>query len=214
MVEFRELKVDELPSIMALQQIIVDHLEDPRVLQPLSEAEFINILSGNGIMIGAFEHTQLVGFRALLKPDINEDEHLGVDVGTTDLARVLYQEVSVVHPSMRGRGLQQKMGAYIMAQVDTSLYDWVCATVMPFNIASIKDKLSQRLFIRALKLKYGGKLRYVFGKDMRQSEDEHFTECQSLAMADTEGQQKLLNEGFIGTSIKLVGDEWFVQYEK
>lgn len=212
--DFRKLSVAELPSILALQQVVVDDLEDKRVLQPLSEAEFLNILGGNGLMIGVYEGEQLVAFRALLKPDAAEDEHLGADVGTEDFTRVLYQEVSVVHPLMRGKGLQQKMGEFIMAQVDVSLYDWVCATVMPFNIASMKDKLAQGLFIRALKLKYGGKLRYVFGKDLRRAVAPAFAKCELITMADTEEQQALLAQGFVGTGIRLVDDEWFVQYKK
>lgn len=214
MLDFRTLSVDELSSILTLQQVVVDDLKDKRVLQPLSEAEFLNILGGNGLMIGVYEGSQLVAFRALLKPDPSEDEHLGADVGANDLTRVLYQEVSVVHPMMRGKGLQQKMGEYIMAQIDVSLYDWVCATVMPFNIASMKDKLAQGLFIRGLKLKYGGKLRYVFGKDLRSTNLHAFTERESVAMANTEEQQLLLAQGFVGTGMALVEDEWFVQYEK
>lgn len=214
MLDFRTLSEAELPVILALQQVVVDNLEDKRVLQPLSEVEFLNILGGNGLMIGVYEAGQLVAFRALLKPDVAEAEHLGEDVGAADFARVLYQEVSVVHPAMRGKGLQQQMGEFIMAQVDTSLYDWVCATVMPLNIASMKDKLAQGLFIRALKLKYGGKLRYVFGKDLRSAEATVFVERELIAMADTEGQQKLLVQGFVGTGMKLVENEWLVQYEK
>lgn len=214
MLDFRTLSVDELSSILTLQQVVVDDLKDKRVLQPLSEAEFLNILGGNGLMIGVYEGSQLVAFRALLKPDPSEDEHLGADVGANDLTRVLYQEVSVVHPMMRGKGLQQKMGEYIMAQIDVSLYDWVCATVMPFNIASMKDKLAQGLFIRGLKLKYGGKLRYVFAKDLRSTNLHAFTERESVAMANTEEQQLLLAQGFVGTGMALVEDEWFVQYEK
>ena len=211
--EFRQLTVADLSSIQALQQVVVEDLEDKGILQPLSTEEFLNILNGNGIMIGVYEDEELVAFRALLKPATNEDEHLGLDVGALDLARVMYQEVSVVHPNMRGKGLQQQMGKFIMAKVDTASYDWVCATVMPFNIASMKDKLGQGLFIRALKLKYGGKLRYVFGKDLHEV-GYAFSESQLIAMADTVGQQALLAQGYVGTSISYIEDEWFVQYER
>ena len=173
----------------------------------------VNILDGNGLIIGVFDSEQLVAFRALLKPDATEDEHLGADVSAADLTRVLYQEVSVVHPAMRGKGLQQQMGEFIMSQVDVTLYDWVCATVMPFNIASMKDKLAQGLWIRALKLKYGGKLRYVFGKDLR-SEAASFIASTLVRMAETEEQQKLLAQGYVGTDISLVENEWYVKYEK
>ena len=75
MLDFRTLSEAELPAILALQQVVVDDLEDKRVLQPLSEAEFLNIVSGNGLMIGVYEAGQLVAFRALLKPDTAEAEH-------------------------------------------------------------------------------------------------------------------------------------------
>lgn len=213
MVSFRKLSINDLQDIQSLQQIVVADLEDPRILQPLSEEEFTNILNGNGLMIGVYDDEQLVAFRALLKPDPLEDEHLGADVKATDFTRVLYQEVSVVHPRMRGMRLQQKMGAFIMEQIDMSAYDWVCATVMPFNIASMKDKLAQGLFIRALKLKYGGKLRYIFGKQLN-ADERRFSEQHIVAMADTEQQQALLQQGYIGTAVTLTDDVWYVQYEK
>lgn len=57
-----------------------------------------------------------------------------------------------------------------MQQVDLTKFNVVCATVMPGNIASLKDKFSQGMHVAALKLKYGGKLRYVFMKDLMREE--------------------------------------------
>ena len=44
---------------------------------------------------------------------------------------------------------------------ENSKYDYVCCTVAPFNIPSLKDKFSQGMEIAALKEKYGGSMRYV-----------------------------------------------------
>ena len=46
-------------------------------------------------------------------------------------------------------------------QKEDSKYDYVCCTVAPFNIPSLKDKFAQGMAIAALKEKYGGSLRYV-----------------------------------------------------
>lgn len=207
------LTVEDIYLIEQLQREVVDALDNKEILQPLSISELDYILRGNGLMIGVFDEDKLIACRALLTPESTEDEHLGLDVGARDLTRVLYQEVSIVHPAYRGRGLQQQMAQWVMAHVDRSAYDWVCATVMPYNIASLKDKFAQRMYVHALKLKYGGKLRYVFGKQL--GHDRVFTEDPvTVRMGDTVMQQQLLAEGYVGVEMRPAGDDWLVTYKK
>lgn len=204
-----------IPQLMVLQQDVVEALPNKAILQPLDEVELRNILQGNGLMIGVFVEGSLMAFRALLKPGMDE-EHLGIDVGlTTDaqLQQVLYQEISNVHPQFRGHGLQRTMADIIMQQVDTKEFSVICATVMPFNIASLKDKFSQGMHVAALKYKYGGKLRYVFAKFLNE-EVRNFESETELSMADTESQQTLLKEGYIGISMRQHESEWLVKYVK
>ena len=210
---YRTLTLEDLAAIEQIQIEVCSLLDDPNILQPLSRTELTNILNGNGVMLGIFKEGSLIAFRALLKPAVNEDEHLGVDVGASNLSRVLYQEISIVHPNYRGQNLQKRMAQYILEQVDLSEYDWMCATVMPYNIASLKDKFAQGMKIFALKLKYGGKLRYVFGKRLR-SEEEHYTEQVLVPMCDTEEQQRLITNGFIGVNMQFEHEDWYVKYVK
>ncbi len=209
----RLLTAEDLPIIQALQQEVVAALPDPAILQPLSKEELLSILQGNGIMLGVFEEEKLTAFRALLHPAPDEEEHLGKDVGATDLGRVLYQEISNVHPDYRGRGLQQQMATWIMSYVNEADYDWLCATVKPYNIASLKDKFAQGMHIYALKHKYGGKLRYVFGKNLP-VQPLHTAETVRVLMSDTEQQQQLIAQGYIGVSMQADGDDWTVTYVK
>lgn len=209
----RLLTTDDLAHIQTLQQDVVAALADKAILQPLTEDELLNILEGNGVMLGVFEQEQLIAFRALLRPFVEDEEHLGTDVGATELSRVLYQEISNVHPDYRGQGLQQKMANWIMQHVNPADYDWVCATVMPYNIASLKDKFAQGMHVYALKLKYGGKLRYVFGKQLNEART-FTTEPVAVHMGDTVVQQRLIEEGFVGVSMHAAGDDWFVMYQK
>ena len=213
MFTYRKLTESDLHIIQAVQADVCAALENPAILQPLSDEELLNILRGNGVMIGAFVSEQLVAFRALLKPQVDEDEHLGADVGATDFSRVLYQEISNVHPQFRGHGLQKLMAGWIMNEVDLANFDWICATVMPYNIASLKDKFAQGMYVYALKLKYGGKLRYVFGKDL-QGPREFTSTSIRIAMGDTEGQQQLLADGFVGVAMEQVDGDWIVEYRK
>lgn len=204
-----------IPQLMALQQEVVGALPDQAILQPLDEEELRFILQGNGIMIGVFVIGKLIAFRALLDPDI-DDEHLGYDIGLqteAELKKVLYQEISNVHPDYRGYGLQRTMADIIMQQVDVAKYHVVCATVMPGNIASMKDKFSQGMHVAALKLKYGGKLRYVFTKSLVEVE-RRWTEQQFVSMHDTNAQQQLLIQGYVGISMEKDGSDWLIQYVK
>lgn len=210
---YKLLTLTEIDAIEKLQQVVIDSLEDKAILQPLSHAELTNILADNGVMLGAFSGDELIACRALLKPDSSEEEHLGIDAKASDLTRVLYQEVSFVHPAYRGQGLQKKLGARIMDCVNSADFDVVCATVKPFNIASLKDKFSQGMHVVALKLKYGGKLRYIFSKNLHTninvSDDSVVVE-----MGDTEKQQGLLSQGYVGCDLQFVNEKWFVTYKR
>ncbi|MEF7496374.1 GNAT family N-acetyltransferase [Lysinibacillus sphaericus] len=209
-----ELTIQHLQQIEDLQVEVYEALADKSILQPLSTEEFEYILNGQGMMIGAYTGEKLIAFRALLNPPIDE-EHLGYDCGIpeNEFNRVLYQEISNVSPKYRGYGLQKTLATVVMSNIDVEKYDYVCSTVKPFNIPSLKDKFSQDLVIKGLKIKYVDKLRYIFYKDLRQ-ELPLLTEQQVINMGDTTAQQQLLKQGFIGTSMYEENNDWFVVYEK
>ncbi len=94
--EVTNLEEQHIEQILQLQQKVIHALPDKKVLQPLAKEEFLNILRGNGKMVGAWVKEQLIAFRALLVPPENDPEHLGLDAGVTDLSTVIYQEISNV----------------------------------------------------------------------------------------------------------------------
>ena len=209
-----QLDMEHLSVICELQQEVYESLPDQSVLQPLSTEEFEFILNGNGLMIGAYVGERLIGFRAVLNPPI-DDEHLGYDCGIDEdqFHRVLYQEISNVSPKYRGYGLQKTLAKIIMKQIDLESYGYICSTVKPYNIPSLKDKFSQGLVIKGLKIKYVDKLRYVFYKDL-QHELPSFKEKSVVPMGHTFEQQLLLKQGYIGTAMYEDQNDWFIVYEK
>lgn len=211
-----KLTSDDLSSIITLQEKLKLTTNGQKFLEPLSYAEFSGILSGKGYMIGVFIDKKIVAFRAMAEPPIDE-EHLGIDAGLPkeELPNVIYSEISNVDPDYQGNGLQKYMGKIVMKEVDNTRFRYVCATVAPFNIASLKDKFSLGMEIVALKEKYGRKLRYIFLKDLMHSKDERAcTEKLRILMGEMEQQQKILQSGFIGTSIEKTEGNWHVQYCK
>lgn len=209
------LSLEHIEQILLLQNVVVEALEDKSRLQPLSQEEFQYILEGNGMMIGAFIKNELIAFRALLVPPI-DDEHLGLDIGLpeSELHRVIYQEISNVHPNWRGNGMQKILATVIMdeLQKEDSKYDYVCCTVAPFNIPSLKDKFAQGMEIAALKEKYGGSLRYVFVKELREDNERNWTDIKSIPMNNAGGQQALLSEGYRGYEMEKVDGDFVVKF--
>lgn len=209
----RVLEKDSVEDVLRLQDLVLETLINNDFLSPVTKEEYEDFVA-KSLMVGVFVENKLVAFRALAIPEIDE-HHLGYDIGlqTGQLDQVVYQEITNVHPDYRGFGLQKKLGAIVMELLDASPYTHVCATVAPFNIASLKDKLSQGMVIGALKNKYADMLRYVFYKKLHE-EREVGGEVLEVNMADTEKQQQLLADGWIGTSIVQQDGEWYVTYEE
>lgn len=209
----RVLEKDSVEDVLRLQDLVLETLINNDFLSPVTKEEYEDFVA-KSLMVGVFIENKLVAFRALAIPEIDE-HHLGYDIGlqTEQLDQVVYQEITNVHPDYRGFGLQKKLGAIVMELLDASPYTHVCATVAPFNIASLKDKLSQGMVIGALKNKYADMLRYVFYKKLHE-EREAGGEVLEVNMADTEKQQQLLADGWIGTSIVQQDGEWYVTYEE
>jgi hypothetical protein len=211
----RKLTIRDLPEILNVQDQVIDYLENKERVQPLTEEEFRFILNGNGWMIGAFAEEQLVAFRALLVPLIDE-EHLGRDIGLLDdeLPKVIYQEISNVLPAFRGNQLQKILARVIMQELslENHSYRYVCCTVAPFNIPSLKDKFAQGMKIAALKEKYGGSLRYIFVKDLREIGEPEYKKTIYIPMKEISAQHAKIAEGWHGIQMEERKGEWWVQY--
>ncbi|CAN7264832.1 GNAT family N-acetyltransferase [Rossellomorea sp. LjRoot5] len=202
----RLLTKEHMSQLQQLQELVVDTLTEKKNLQPLTYEELDYILTGNGLMIGAFTEKGLIAFRALLVPPIDE-EHLGLDVGLDEeeLPRVIYQEISNVHPDYRGNRLQQTLAHLIMQELGEldQRFTYVACTVASFNIPSLKDKFKQGMEIAALKIKYVDQLRYIFIKSLvGEGQGGEISEIARVPMGDVEGQQALLDEGWRGISME------------
>lgn len=212
--QVRQLYQDDIPSLITLQHKAIEVLDNPDTLQALSTEEFEYILRGNGLIVGAFSEGLLIGFRALLVPKVDE-EHLGLVLGLENkLETIIYQEISVVHPIYRGNQLQQKLAYLIMEvlQEKEHPYQYVCATVAPHNIASLKDKFNQGMQIGALIEIYNGKLRYVFVKKIGEVEEQPWEEVKRVPTFETSLQKKLIDEGWHGFGLVQDDDSFSVKY--
>ena len=212
----KRLYLEGLPVIEQVQAKVIESLPEKAALQALTTEEFLFILNERGLLVGAFVGDELIGFRALLIPEIDE-EHLGWDIGLPpeDLRKVIYQEISVVLPEYRGNRLQQKLAEVIMKELPNldEVFRYICCTVAPMNIPSLKDKFTQAMYIAALKEKYEGLKRYILMKDL-ENQDVHYSGHITVKLDDLEKQQQLLNEGYVGIGFQLVHGFHELQFAK
>ncbi len=213
----RKLGTKDLSEILDVQVQVVQALENPAILQPLAKEEFQYILEGKGMAIGTYVHQELIAFRALLVPPIDKD-HLGLDIGLPEdqLSKVLYQEISNVLPAFRGNQLQKIMAEVIMEELtkEGNPYRYICCTVAPFNIPSLKDKFAQGMEIAGLKEKYGGSLRYIFVKDLEKKKTAPYLESTSVEMGDIKKQKQLISQGWRGVRMEEKEGKHWVEYVK
>lgn len=209
------LTLDHLSAILSVQEDVILHLKDKKILQPLSVEEFQFILNDNGLMLGVFIENTLIAYRALLIPPIDQD-HLGLDIGLNenDLDKVIYQELSVVLPAYQGNQLQRTLATLIMDELSKSnhAFKYVCATVALLNIPSLKDKFLQGMEILALKEKYDGRLRYIFSKNLDEVNIRYWRKTKCILMVDVSAQQTLLKEGWRGFKMELRDGTWWITY--
>ncbi|MDN7243263.1 hypothetical protein QWY14_15775 [Planococcus sp. N028] len=202
----KRLYLEDLPIIEHVQETVIESLADKESLQPLSTEEYLFILNERGVVVGAFADHQLIGFRALLIPEIDE-EHLGRDIGLAEeeLSKVIYQEISVVLPEYRGNRLQQTLAEVVMKELPhlKEHFRYVCCTVAPMNIPSLKDKFSQHMYIKAFKTKYNNMERYIFVKDLVDP-PLRYMDYVSVKLDDFDKQRQLLDEGYVGLGFQLV----------
>lgn len=109
--------------------------------------------------------------------------------------------------------MQRQLGQILIDSAYTKEYRYLCTTVSPYNIASIKDKFQLGLSIKALNVVYGFLTRYIMNRDL--VEDVNFEgDRVVVSMGATEEQHRLLKSGFIGTEIEPFLNDWNVTYRK
>lgn len=163
---FVTLNLNNIENILQLQDLVYDKLPKKEVLEKLTAAEFKTCLA-QGYVVGVFSDNNLIAVRTMYIPSVDETEHLADDIEVSK-NRSIYSEISLVHPEYRGQKLQTGMGQYLLERVRASgEFDHVLSTVMPTNLASLKDKFKLGFIIMRTKLKYGGKRRHVLYLPLR-----------------------------------------------
>ena len=199
------LEEKHLPLVMRLQEVILQKLSRPDLLQSFSHDFMKRHMGPQGVVLGVFVEEQLVAFRNLYYPDPWDTEwNLGLDLELPgdELARVANLQMVCVHPRFRGNALALKMNRVSLGLLrERGTHHHICATVSPYNIWNIPVLLASGFRIAKLKNKYGGKVRYIVHQDLRSPMEFNDHSAVQVRLEDLDAQQKLLGSGFYGVGL-------------
>ena len=216
--EMRFLREDALAELLELEDLIGQALPNPEVFHLHDEAFFGSAFCLPRAVLGAVAGQELIAYSIIRLPGVSKG-NLGRDIGLAEeeLCRVAHLQAIAVHPSHRGRGLQQRMTAAHLRVIEELGCDHVCCTVSPRNPVSLRNYLCSGLMIRALCPMFKGWWRYIMHRTtlppagMR---DASGMEMVRISSSDIAGQRDLLRSGFVGISLSMHPDGVEISYAK
>ena len=210
--EIRYMDEDHLDEMMTLQEVITQSLADKEIFRTHSVDYFKDLFQVENGAIGAFTDEGLIACSILQFPEKIED-NFGVDVNLPidDLDRVVHMAKVAVHPAFRGNSLQRKLQGIHLEAAREMGYHHACCMVSPKNRHSLHNIFSHGFAIKALKFKFGSRLRYILHKNLLLPNLSVPDEIQMLS-SNIAGQICLLNQGFMGFRLELLRDNFEISY--
>jgi GNAT superfamily N-acetyltransferase len=178
-----------------------------------------------GFVLGTLSADELIAFRNVYFPDKYDSRwNLGLDIGLadTELDLVANLQMVCVHPDFRGHGLAGKMNLVALRCMrEMGAYKHICATVHPHNFWNVRILLHCGFSLRRLKLKYGGKIRYIAYLHLTNPIAFDDQPSVDISLTDLPTHHSLMRQGYHGVGIKKTGAEasdplslWYVTFKK
>lgn len=195
-INIRKAELRDVVAIESIQQRALDALVNPEALDPVPIDELKEEIKADLMAIAEIDG--VVGaFRTMHIPT---DDYLGPYAGIADAkdSGLIYSDITIVDPDYRGLSLQRKLGEWLFEEV-AAQYKMIMATVHPENTPSLKDKFHLGMHIIAMDRLYGGKLRFIFMKDLMHKFD--VLNVVEVDRDDLEQIQLLLEEEYRGVGL-------------
>jgi ribosomal protein S18 acetylase RimI-like enzyme len=212
--EMRFMDEDDLKGMMALQEIIVQNLSDKEIFRTHAPDYFKSHFKVENSIIGIFTDDGLIAYNVHYFPGLDGDNFgADIDLPSDELDKVAHLETVAVHPAFRGNSLQRKMGGIHLRTIQDMGYEHVCCMVSPKNHPSLQNIFSNGLVIKALKIKFGWRLRYIMHKDLLHPSAVGPEEIRINGF-NIEDQMDILKKGFLGFQMIKLADGFEISYGK
>ncbi|MCP4105339.1 MAG: GNAT family N-acetyltransferase [Desulfobacteraceae bacterium] len=203
-----------LPSVLNFQQSIEKFLNDPEMFQ-IDSAELLQQFIKSGKIIGVVVNGDLVAYCIIYFPQ-DDEYNLGFDLSfPMDLLhKTAHFESVAVHQDYWGNSLGLILNTQAINTMRRLEYSQVCATVSPKNIYNLSILFKTGFVIKILKIKYGGKQRYILHKSLDKTLSFNPVNNTEIPSTNIESQIKAIEQGFWGYSISKTPDGFNIRFGK
>jgi len=202
----------QLMDIVKLQDFIIQSLTDKEIFRTHPADYFRKHLQTENSVIGTFTNEGLIAYSVLYFPGDSEDNFgVDIDLHRDELDKVAHLATVAVHPAYRGNSLQRMMQGIHLEAAREMGFEHACCMVSPKNHSSLQNMFSHGLIIKALKVKFDQRLRYIMHKHL----DYPHVICPEeirIKSSDVEGQICLLKRGYLGFGLIQSPDGFVVSY--
>jgi hypothetical protein len=207
------LDESDLPTVRNFQKNIKKFLNEPEMFE-IDSVELLQRFIKTGRIIGVILNGRLIAYSIIYFPD--DEYNLGLDLSLPmDLLRkVAHFESVAVHQDYWGNSLGLILNSHANNMIRRLKYSQACATVSPKNSHSLSVFFKMGFHIKALKKKYGGKLRYILHKTLDDALPFEHSENMEISSVNIESQIKALQQGFFGYGISKTADGFSITFGK
>lgn len=193
----RRLTMDDKDEALALHRALAANA-NPEIFVPGTDEEFLSILEGSGVVLGVRDEKRIICMRTVLF-ETHDDEVLREDMKLLpdQMQRMAFVEYCIVHRDYRGNNLQFLTYCF-MEDLLWDDFDYFYTTVSPRNIFSLRNVMDCGFYAFGLKERYGGHMRYLLRKDLKQNLSIRMKRHVGALLHDYPTQQRIIDEGLVG----------------
>lgn len=159
----REACPADIDSVMALQQVILDALEDKDLYQPYTRKEQKEALQKDCCYIAECDDN-IAGYSVMIPPDSPNNYGRYFDYSVEELSKTASLDLTIVDPKFRGYGLQRYFNKVRIGRALELGASQFLTTISPDNPHSYRNFLVLDFEIVDRRKLYGGKDRYILKK--------------------------------------------------
>lgn len=213
MFRVKRLEQEHLTDLMILHRSVIKHIGGKKdlLIVERDETYFRNVMAGLGLIIGAFQGSNLVGYSSLRYPQPGE-ENFGeyVNLPPQEFPFLAHSNGSMVDPDCRGFGLHRLM-ALARAQAARQLgLRHLLSEVHGSNPPSLRNLFSLGFKVRGSK--HEGEDDFLIFHHEITSEEKNFEFKVSVPAINSNLQQELLVSGLIGYDLEQIDGSWNIKY--
>jgi hypothetical protein len=167
-VNIKKCNTNDVIQLLKLKDIITNNLPNSELFESSSAQDFIKNMEGKNNIFACIVDNVIIAYAIIIFPDYDK-ENLGYDLGINlnELCLVAHLDTVVVHPKYRGNQLQKYLCNIIEREAYLKGAKYLCATVSPQNVYSLKNFIDSNYDIVIEKIKYNNKSRFILMKKIR-----------------------------------------------